>query len=144
MKISLCLFIFISAFSYSQNFGYESRSNDIELLYLGYKNFQYRRQINKLENRISLVKDLFNKNGINVSVRIPLHYRFEKKLLTIEPRVIYDFKEFKLWAQKEFSINRGYLSAFAIDMSYKSHSFIFGWDTSKTIRAAFMYRIKKN
>jgi hypothetical protein len=67
-----------------------------------------------------------------------LHYKIEKDQATIEPKLIYQFKKFNLWVQKEFNHKENMNTAFGVDLPVKDFTYRVGWDSSNTIRFRLM------
>ena len=108
---------------------------------IGFKGFELRHRTDEGENRLTYARKFFKDK--KVSLKIPIHYKFEKEQPTLEPRVILNLEKFKIWAQKELWIEENYNAAFAIDYPHGDYSFRFGWDTSETFRFGISYKLKK-
>lgn len=133
--------IIFSSFSFGQSIGWEGRTNAKEYLNIGFKGFELRHRTDEGENRLTYARKFFKDK--KVSLKIPIHYKFEKEQPTLEPRVILNLEKFKIWAQKELWIEENYNAAFAIDYPHGDYSFRFGWDTSETFRFGISYKLKK-
>ncbi len=141
MRIFFCLLITFSSFSFGQSISWEGRTNGTEYLKIDFKGFELRHRTDEGENRLTYAIKFFKDK--KVSLKIPIHYKFEKEQPTLEPRVILNLEKFKIWAQKELWIEENYNAAFAIDYPHGDYSFRFGWDTSETFRFGISYKLKK-
>jgi len=124
----------------AQSIGWEGRTNGKEYFKFNLKGFELRHRILGNENRITYAKKFFKNK--KVSLKIPVHYKFEKEIPSLEPRLILNLNEFKIWIQKEIWIKKNYNAAIAIDYPFKHYSFRIGWDTSDSFRFGFNYKLK--
>ncbi|MDG2397266.1 MAG: hypothetical protein P8M03_06395 [Flavobacteriaceae bacterium] len=134
-------FILINTFCFGQKFGWEGRTNGKEFLKIGFKNFELRYRTNNSENRLSFSQKIWKDK--KVTLKIPLHYKFEKEITTLEPKLYFNFEKFKLWMQKEFWVNLNSLAAIGVESPFENYTFYVGWDTSETFRFGLSYKIKK-
>ena len=133
----LLILIFITtSTTYSQKIGYEFRTNGKAYISSSYAGFEIRHRTDKKENRLTY------SNKLSVSKKLaftlPLHYKIEKDQATIEPKLIYQFKKFNLWVQKEFNHKENMNTAFGVDLPVKDFTYRVGWDSSNTIRFRLM------
>ena len=128
----------------AQKVGYELRTNTKSYLTISTSihdkgGLELRHRVDLSENRFTYrhnfkIADIF-------VFSIPLHYKVEPGQPTFEPRIIYKFDTFKLWAQQEFWLDQLYNLAIAADIPYKNFVYRIGWDTSNTIRFRFSIKI---
>lgn len=131
--------VFFSNLLYSQAIGFEARTNDNSYLSFFYRGFESRHLIQRNENRFTYRQN-FNKDK-KLGISIPFHYKLEKNQMTLEPRLIMNFDEFKLLIQKEFWFNEPQMNtAIAIDYKKKNITYRLGWDTSDTFRFRLKYK----
>lgn len=132
----LLILIFVTTTTYSQKISYEFRTNGKAYISTSYAGFEIRHRTDKKENRLTY------SNKLSVSKKLaftlPLHYKIEKDQATIEPKLIYQFKKFNLWVQKEFNHEENMNAAFGIDLPIKDFTYRVGWDSSNTIRFRLM------
>jgi hypothetical protein len=132
----LLILIFVTTTTYSQKIGYEFRTNGKAYISTSYAGFEIRHRTDKKENRLTY------SNKLSVSKKLaftlPLHYKIEKDQATIEPKLIYQFKKFNLWVQKEFNHKENMNTAFGVDLPVKDFTYRVGWDSSNTIRFRLM------
>ena len=135
----LLILLLITSTTYSQKIGYEFRTNGKAYLSTSYAGFEIRHRTDKEENRFTYryKMPVFEK----LTLSLPLHYKVEKNEPTWEPRFIYKFEKFKLWAQQEFWFDQIYNLAIATDIPYKNYVYRVGWDTSNTIRFRISIKI---
>ncbi len=145
--ILLSLLLILSSNVLSQKVGYEIRTNGNSYLTFSHKihengGLELRHKTNLNENRVTYRHNL-SIGETPLVFSVPIHYKVEKSQPTLEPRLIYKFEKFKLWAQQEFSYDEIYNLAIAVDIPYNNNKFIYriGWDTSKTIRFRFSIKI---
>jgi hypothetical protein len=132
-KITLFIVMVIMSITvFSQSVGYETRTNESEYLKIGFKSFELRHKTNNLENRLTYSKKIWKDRKL--TLRLPLHYKFESELMSFEPRLYLNLNGFQLWSQTEFTKDERLNTAFAIDIPYNKYKFRFGWDTSDTFR----------
>lgn len=141
MRILFYILIIVSTFSYGQSIGWEGRTNEKEYIKIGFKGFELRHRTDEGENRLTYGKKIWKDK--KVTLKIPIHYKFEKQITTLEPKVYLNFEKFKLWGQKEFWFDENYVAAFGIEAPYENYSFYAGWDTSETFRFGVSYKIKE-
>ena len=145
MKIIITtLLLILSNFIYSQKLGYELRTNGKSYITISHKihdkgGIELRHKTELGENRFTS-RHTFKVTD-NVIFSVPLHYKREKNEPTWEPRLIYKFNKFKLWAQQEFWFDEIYNLAIATDIPYKNYVYRIGWDTSNTIRFRISIKI---
>ncbi len=145
MKIIITtLLLILSNFIYSQKLGYELRTNGKSYITISHKihdkgGIELRHKTDLGENRFTYRHNF--KVTDNVIFSVPLHYKREKNEPTWEPRLIYKFNKFKLWAQQEFWFDEIYNLAIATDIPYKNYVYRIGWDTSNTIRFRISIKI---
>tara|TARA_B110000503_G_scaffold142695_1_gene240398 strand:+ start:4838 stop:5263 length:426 start_codon:yes stop_codon:yes gene_type:complete len=132
-NLLIVFFIILSESVLSQTVGYEMRTNEKSYISVTYQGFELRHRTDLEENRFTY-RHNFWKETSNLYLSVPLHYKIEKHLPTLEPRLIYKFPKFKLWIQKEFWYNANENTAIAIDYPYKNFTYRVGWDTSNTFR----------
>ena len=137
-------FLFVNS-THSQKIGYELRTNGKSYLTISHKvhdngGLELRHKTNLEENRFTY-RHNFNLGESPMIFSVPLHYKVEKNEPTFEPRFIYKFENFKLWAQQEFWFNEIYNLALAIDIPYKNYVYRIGWDNSNTIRFRISIKI---
>jgi hypothetical protein len=128
----------------SQKIGYELRTNGKSYLTISHKihdkgGLELRHKTDLGENRFTYRHNF--KVADKVVFSVPLHYKREKNEPTWEPRLIYKFDKFKLWAQQEFWFDEIYNLAIATDIPYKNYVYRVGWDTSNTIRFRISIKI---
>lgn len=128
----------------AQKVGYELRTNEKSYFTFSHKihdrgGLELRHRTNLAENRFTYRHNFTISDDIVFSV--PLHYKVEVDQPTFEPRLIYKFDTFKLWAQQEFWLDQLYNLAIAADIPYKNFVYRIGWDTSNTIRFRFSIKI---
>ena len=133
-KLITVLLLLVAAKSYSQNLGYEIRTNGRSYLTSSYKGFELRHRTDLQENRFTYRYNLHKENKVYLSV--PLHYKIEKNHPTLEPRVICKFNKFNIWIQQEFWYHEIDNLAVAVDItsSNKKMKYRVGWDNSNTVR----------
>ena len=129
---------------FSQKIGYELRTNSKSYLTISHNihnkgGLELRHKTDLGENRFTYRHNF--KVTDKVVFSVPLHYKKEKNEPTWEPRLIYKFEKFKLWAQQEFWFNEIYNLAIATDIPYKNYVYRIGWDTSNTIRFRISIKI---
>ena len=145
MKIIITtLLLILSNFIYSQKLGYELRTNGKSYITISHK--IHDKGGIELRHKTDLGENLFTyrhnfKVTDNIIFSVPLHYKREKNEPTWEPRLIYKFNKFKLWAQQEFWFDEIYNLAIATDIPYKNYVYRIGWDTSNTIRFRISIKI---
>lgn len=130
--------ILLTNFLCAQSIGFEARSNGNSYLSLFYKGFESRHRTRWDENRFTYRLNISVNQRVVVSV--PIHHKIEENETTLEPRLIYNFKKYKLWIQKEFWFNEPMNTAFAIDYKKKNITYRLGWDTSNTFRSRLKYK----
>ena len=148
MKHLLILFnlVFLAVIGcHSQKIGYELRTNNKSYLTISHKihnkgGLELRHKTDLGENRFTY-RHNFKLGESPMVFSVPLHYKVEKNEPTWEPRFIYNFKKFKLWAQQEFWFDEIYNLAIATDIPYKNYVYRVGWDTSNTIRFRISIKI---
>ena len=132
----LLILIFVTTTTYSQKISYEFRTNGKAYISTSYAGFEIRHRTDRKENRLTY------SNKLSVSKKLaftlPLHYKIEKDQATIEPKLIYQFKKFNLWVQKEFNHKENMNTAFGVDLPVKDFTYRVGWDSSNTIRFRLM------
>ena len=138
------LVIILASLCYPQKIGYELRTNGNSYLTISHKihdkgGLELRHKTDLNENRFTYRHNF--KVVKNTIFSVPLHYKREKNEPTLEPRLIYKFKTFKLWIQQEFWFNEIKNLAIATDIPYKNYVYRIGWDTSNTIRFRFSIKI---
>lgn len=138
-KLFFILMMLISLSSFSQSVGYETRTNGKSFLQFNYKQLEFRHKTDNLENRITYRHLIYNSHRLQFT--IPLHYKIEKDLFTLEPKLVYKTKKFNVWGEKEFSYNTMYNMAMGIDIPYKNYQYRFGWDDSKAFRFRFLINL---
>ena len=131
-KILFILFSLLTVNSYTQNLGYEMRTNGKSYLTSSYKGFELRHRTDLDENRVTYRYNIHKENKVYLS--IPLHYKIEKHAPTLEPRLVYHTDKCAVWVQQEFWYNEWDNLAVAIDIPNNNMKYRIGWDTSNTIR----------
>lgn len=142
--LTIISFLFVNL-AHSQKIGYELRTNGKSYLTISHKihdngGLELRHKTNLEENRFTY-RHNFNLGESSMIFSVPLHYKVEKNEPTFEPRFIYKFENFKLWAQQEFWFDEIYNLALAIDIPYKNYIYRIGWDNSNTIRFRISIKI---
>ena len=132
MKKLLLLLFLISKSLFSQNLGYEMRTNGKSYLTSSYNGFELRHRTNLQENRFTYRYNIHKEKKLYLS--IPLHYKIEKNAPTFEPRLIYKHDKFNVWIQQEFWFKEWYNTAIAIDITKEKIKYRVGWDNSNTVR----------
>jgi len=140
MKAILLAGFLITSSLFSQNLGYEMRTNGKSYLTSSYNGFELRHRTDLQENRFTYRYNIHKEKKVYLS--IPLHYKIEKNAPTFEPRLIYKFKKFKLWVQQEFWYKQWYNAAIAIDITKEKMKYRIGWDNSNTVRLRVTLLIK--
>lgn len=138
-KLTTVLLLLVAAKSYSQNLGYEMRTNGKSYLTSSYSGFELRHRTDLQENRFTYRYNIYKENKLYLSV--PLHYKIEKNAPTLEPRLIYKFEKFNLWIQQEFWYQQWYNAAIAVDIKKDKMKYRIGWDNSNTVRFRITYLI---
>jgi len=139
------LFLICVNLTFAQKLGYELRTNGKSYITISHKihdkgGLELRHKTDLGENRFTYRHNfIFEDTPFTFSV--PLHYKVEKNEPTFEPRFIYKFEKFKLWAQQEFWFDEIYNLAIATDISYKNYVYRVGWDNSNTIRFRISIKI---
>jgi len=123
----------------AQRIGYEMRTNGKSYLYSDYKNFELRHRTDSKENRITYRQNIKLDNHITLS--IPLHYKIENNLPTLEPRFVYKQNNTSVWVQQEFGTDRLYNFAVAVDIKDNNVYYRVGWDSSNTVRFRVLIKI---
>ena len=83
----IIIILLISSFNLNaQSIGWEGRTNGKEYLKIGFKGFELRHRTDESENRVTFSKKIWKDK--KVSLKIPVHYKFEKEQPTIEPRIV--------------------------------------------------------
>jgi len=123
----------------AQRIGYEMRTNGKSYLYSDYKNFELRHKTDSKENRITYRQNIKLDNHITLS--IPLHYKIENNLPTLEPRFVYKQNNTSVWVQQEFGTDRLYNFAVAVDIKDNNVYYRVGWDSSNTVRFRVLIKI---
>ena len=141
----ITLSLFCVNLTFAQKLGYELRTNGKSYITISHKihdkgGLELRHKTNLGENRFTY-RHNFNLGESPMIFSVPLHYKVEKNEPTWEPRFIYKFEKFKLWAQQEFWFDEIYNLAIATDIPYKNYTYRVGWDTSNTIRFRFSIKI---
>lgn len=133
-KVLTVLLLFVTIKSYSQNLGYEMRTNGKSYLTSSYRGFELRHRADLQENRFTYRYNLHKERRIYLSV--PVHYKVENNHPTLEPRVIIKFNKFNIWVQQEFWYQEVDNLAIAVDIpsSNKKMKYRVGWDNSNTVR----------
>jgi hypothetical protein len=129
---------------FAQKLGYELRTNGKSYITISHKihdkgGLELRHKTALNENRFTY-RHNFIFEGTPIIFSVPLHYKVEQNEPTFEPRLIYKFEKFKLWAQQEFW-DELYNLALAVDIPYKNYIYRIGWDNSQTIRFRFSIKI---
>jgi len=141
----IILSLFCTNLGFTQKLGYELRTNGKSYITISHKihengGLELRHKTNLGENRFTYRHNFtFGESPIVFSV--PLHYKVENNEPTFEPRLIYKFEDFRLWAQQEFWYCKLYNLALALDIPYKNYTYRIGWDNSQTIRFRFSIKI---
>lgn len=141
----LILSFFCVNIGFTQKLGYELRTNGKSYITISHKihdkgGLELRHKTDLDENRFTY-RHNFNLGESPMIFSMPLHYKVEKNEPTFEPRFIYKFEKFKLWAQQEFWFDEIYNLAIATDIPYKNYVYRVGWDTSNTIRFRISIKI---
>jgi len=142
LTLLLCL---VPSLVFSQKLGYELRTNNKSYITISHKihdkgGLELRHKTDLGENRFTY-RHNFSLGDTPMIFSVPLHYKVEKDEPTFEPRFIYKFDKFKLWAQQEFWFDELYNLAIATDIPYKQYVYRLGWDTSNTIRFRISIKI---
>ncbi len=140
--LMLVTLLFFNQNLFSQELGYELRTNTKSYLYFGYSGFELRHRTDLKENRITYRYNINLDKKKKLTFSVPLHYKVEKQSPTLEPRIIYSFPKFKLWAQQEFWIDQKYNLAIAADIKVNKITYRIGWDNSNTFRFRMKYSLK--
>jgi len=139
-KILLLLLLSSTTFIVkAQRIGYEMRTNGKSYLYSDYKNFELRHRTDSKENRITYRQNIKLDNHITLS--IPLHYKIENNLPTLEPRFVYKQNNTSVWVQQEFGTDKLYNFAVAVDIKDNNMYYRVGWDSSNTVRFRVLIKI---
>ena len=124
----------------AQKVGYEMRTNERSYFCASYDHFELRHRTDLKENRVTY------RHKTNLTehfiLSIPLHYKIECHIPTLEPRFIYKWDNKALWIQQEFGLNEWYNYAVALDFNKGNYYYRVGWDNSNTYR--FRVSIKLN
>jgi hypothetical protein len=122
----------------AQKVGYEIRTNQRSYLTVSQKVFrsslELRHRFDLKENRVTYRHNLSINDSSRWVLSIPLHYKIESSVPTLEPRLIYKFNKFKLWVQHEFNHKESMNTAIAVDTQVNRLYYRIGWDTSNTVR----------
>jgi len=138
MKYLILLLVLLQFTSKAQKVGYEIRTNERSYLTVSQKVFgnslELRHRFDLKENRVTYRHNFSILDSSKWVLSIPLHYKIESEVPTLEPRLIYNFSKFKLWVQHEFNHKESMNTAIAVDVKINKLYYRIGWDTSNTIR----------
>ena len=138
-KALIILFSLLTINLYSQNLGYEIRTNGKSYLTTSQSGFELRHRNDLQENRVTYRYNIHKENKMYLSV--PLHYKIEKHTPTLEPRLVYHADKYTIWVQQEFWYQEWDNLAVALDVSKGNMKYRIGWDTSKTVRFRLTIKI---
>ena len=131
----------------AQKVGYEIRTNERSYLTVSQKVFgnslELRHRFDLKENRETYRHNFSIIDSSKWVLSIPLHYKIESEVPTLEPRLIYNFSKFKLWVQHEFNHKESMNTAIAVDVKVDKLYYRIGWDTSNTVRFRISIKIER-
>jgi len=135
----LVVCVFFTHTTFSQNLGYEMRTNGKSYITSSYNGFELRHRTDLDENRFTYRYNIHKENPLYLSV--PLHYKIEKQSPTLEPRLIYHKEKYSIWVQQEFWYGEIDNLAIALDINEEKFKYRIGWDNSNTYRFRLTIKI---
>ena len=139
-KLLFVLFFIVTRTLPAQSVGYEMRTNHKDYLFVNYEHFELRHKTDLSENRVTYRQSVDLKKD-KVIFSVPLHYKIENHILTLEPKLSYKYKNYALWTEYEFWYHHHYNAVIAVDVTKNNIQYRAGWDTSNTFRFRVLVKL---